>query len=437
MRLRRFAYGLPSLVCMACGTSERAESAEAGAGDHCVDIVVNRAMFEDRDAWFVNGDSLPGGLWASDNVIHLAWTSYRFLDGHTTEYLTDTAPWLILSSFDEATGAVIRNDRYAPFPPSIKWGEGAIRSFAARADGTFVVGHEWVTNSGMSFSAGIGRSTDPTIYTSVSLAEVGPEDTIAAQTFAAWDGEAFALHAYGAPPQFSLHVARVDDQGNVLLPFTQYGITANVPPAVLSHRTATSPESGRTYSFDAEGDTILNGHLRDGSPLPGTESGPKTVVASAEPLYSASDPAIAADASGAWALWWQFAGGSPTVDYKILLQRLDLDGEEIGESATLPLFPLSDPGGIARWTLLSRGESVEVLAASNYSLYSFRYDGALGPPKRVLTLAPDDALDIRDMQAIEWQGETWLSYSQNKGDFYVRVLKVKDGCVYPAKPDLP
>lgn len=182
-------------------------------------------------------------------------------------------------------------------------------------------------------------------------------------TFAAWDGEAFAMHVYGAPLTFGLFVARVGDNGDIVLPLTEYGIASNVPPTIFSHRTSTNPESGRSYSADASGSAFLSGHLRDGTRLPGTESGAKVVKASGESTEVANTAAISADAAGAWVVWQQNIDAAETWGLKV--QRVDLNGDATGAAGTIPIFPVDPEDGIWRWGLLSHGETATIIAASD------------------------------------------------------------------------
>ncbi|MCE7894954.1 MAG: hypothetical protein DYH12_35490 [Sorangiineae bacterium PRO1] len=43
-------------------------------------------------------------------------------------------------------------------------------------------------------------------------------------------------------------------------------------------------------------------------------------------------------------------------------------------------------------------------------------------------------IDIRQMSAVQWNGETWLTYHQASYAIHVRLLKATPGCVYVAEP---
>jgi hypothetical protein len=420
-----------SAGCAGCGGGAGA----GGLAPGCVDITVNADVLDDAAAWLRRVHPVPGGLWATAQGIHYSWIAYRFFpEGTSGQYLEETVPWLIVSTFESETGAVTRHDRYKMFPDGFSYSTAVIRSFAGRADGTFSVGHERVENGEHPERVALGHFGDPDLYQSLLVATAGDPSLVSSQTAAAWDGEAFALHAYGAPPQFTLHVARVDDLGNVVLPFTEYGITSNAAPSVLGHATATSAESGRTYVFDAAGDNLLNGHLRDGTRLPGTEFGPKLVKANGTVTTFSAIGTVSADQAGAWVAWTQINVTKPE-RYEIVVQRLDADGSSIGDAAVLPIGPLDDPGGVEAWRLLARGSSVVIFTSSSSAVYRNDYDGVeLGPPERILEGGANVELDIRAMEAIEHDGDVWLSYAQYKGPSYLRVIKAAPGCVYPAEP---
>jgi hypothetical protein len=67
-------------------------------------------------------------------------------------------------------------------------------------------------------------------------------------------------------------------------------------------------------------------------------------------------------------------------------------------------------------------------------MYTFVATDAALSPGTILIDGLNDEADIRAMEAIDHDGDVWLSYAQYKEPFYLRVIKASPGCVYPAKP---
>ncbi len=427
-----------ALVGLGSGCGGGSDDTPGSGGDSgaegCVDIAITPETLGDSQAWYSGRmEELSGALWASDLGVHRSWMAYHWpAPKSSLDTFWDTTPWLVVSTFDPQSGQLIGNDSFNLFPPGSSPSDSEIPSFAGRADGNFAVGYSWFESGIHPQRVAMGKVGTAALDHQVSLPVDGDASLIARQTAAGWDGEAFAIHAYGAPPQFSLWVARVEEAGNVLLPLTEFGVTANTATTIAAHKTSTDPDSGRTYVFDAAGSTILNGHLRDGTRLPGTELGPKSVEPiGVEPAF-ATNAATSADGQAAWVMWRQNA--LTKLGWEVLVQQLDLDGNPMTPAASIPPQPLNESDALDRWALLARGKGVLVIAASAYAVYRFDYDGEkLSAPVRIVS-TQDIEMDIRNLALLDWNGETWLTYSLLQPVSVLRVLKVKPGCVYPGVP---
>ncbi|GMU39025.1 MAG: hypothetical protein HS104_16945 [Polyangiaceae bacterium] len=423
------------VFAVACGPEDEQHgngSGTGGAGSQggaagCVDVAFRTSDFADAKKWLPKGDVVRGGLWATATAMSFAWIAYRFYpEGTPGQFLDDTVPWLALHTLNPENGAVVSQRVEALMPEGSLSTNSVITSFAGRKDGTFAVGFDYVEGTEHPQRVALGNIDSPGLSKYLVPSASG---SVAAQTFAAWDGESFALHGYGTPPQFSLKLARVNDAGEVVLPFTQYGIASNVPPPVFSHRTSTNPESGRSYSADASGSAFLSGHLRDGTPLPKTGGGNKVVKASGQSTEVANMAVVSADSDGAWLMWQQNIDAAGTLG--LVVQRVDLNGDATGDAGIIPIFPVDAEDGIWRWAILSHGASATIIAASDRSFYRFEYDGKkVSSP--VLFVGPGEpySFDPRDIEVIQAHGDLWVSYLSG---FDLRLLKVKSGCHYPAK----
>lgn len=425
------------VVAVACGPEHSQPGGGGGTGGAsgqggaagCVDVVLGPGALAAPPNWFGKGDAIRGGLGATSNNIEVAWMAYRPVkQGGTAQFLNDTVPWLVISTLDPTTGEVVSTQPRAIFPAGVKWGDAVLRSVAWRDDGRFALGYGLYLDDGSSPARfRLGHASAPDFEDGTLALPAGVPEV--RHTFSAWDGEAFAMHVYGAPPTFGVFVARVDDSGDVVLPLKEYGIASNVPPTIFSHRTSTSAESGRSYSADASGSAFLSGHLRDGTRLPGTESGAKIVKANGQSTEVANSAVVSADAAGAWLMWQQNIDAAGT--WGLVAQRVDLDGDAIGSAGIIPIFPFDPEDGIWRWGILSHGDSATIIAASDRSFYRFDYDGKkVSAPLRFVGPGDPYTFDPRDIEVIQAHGDIWVSYSSGVD---VRVLKVKDGCHYPAK----
>ncbi|MBK7580070.1 MAG: hypothetical protein IPI67_07660 [Myxococcales bacterium] len=352
-----------------------------------------------------------------------------------------TFAWLVVSTFAEDTGIAVGQDLHSVFPPGITTNEAVIESVAGRSDGLFSIGYDYPEGTVRKQFASLGRVGVEKLAVTVEIPSDGDPTQLADQTAAAWDGEAFAMHAYGAPPQFTLHVARVSESGAVLLPFKQFGQTVNVNYILDGHVTSTNAESGRTYVFDSFSESILNGHLRTGESF---TSGPQKIQAvGLPPTSSANMAVVSADSSGAWLGWTQW---SETESGKrdAIVQRVDSGGKPSGDAvlfSTEIAKPLGDPSGVWEWAISSQGGTdALVVAATHEGIYSKQITNGI-PKDAVVVLDGNGApeLDARDFEIVEAQDERWVFFSEKHQGYVqiLRVLKLAEGCVYPAALGAP
>ncbi|MBK7583140.1 MAG: hypothetical protein IPI67_23445 [Myxococcales bacterium] len=353
-------------------------------------------------------------------------TGYRFYpEGTTGQFLGDTVQWLIVSTFHPDTGKLAENNLFQLMPNGLTADFSGVRSFAGREDETFAVGYDYAENNKLPPRASLGRLGDTDVLKTVLLPATPDPSVIALQTAAAWDGEAFALHAYGAPPQFTLHVGRMNDQASVILPLTQFGQTASAatPGYVLGHRTSTNATSGRTFVFDS--DVVqVNVHDRAGAALPFS---PVVLQPPGAPQSGFSTGAVSADDfGGAWFVYTWIA----QLDRAIEIVHMDDKGGIDKYFESRP--PKSDIGYFKVHAMTARKESALIASATFYGVYTLTVDASGVSEPTLVVQGLDTEHDLRDMELIDFGGETWLSYSENASNPYLRVLKLSPGCVYPA-----
>jgi len=428
------ASGLAALLSAGCGQSDDAACAACTGGtggsggvEGCVDVAITAKVLGDSKEWLDVG-ALSGPLWARADALHVAWVGYHSHSGGKT-----SVPWLVVGTIHPDLGTIVDAQTYSLFPPALTYVDCAIYSFAGRSDGTFAVGHAWVEDGKRPPRVAIGRLGSPELKTALIPLAVGDANMFAGQSAAGWDGEAFALHGYDAPPQFALFAARVDDQAQVLLPFTEFGWTKNPAYTVFTHRVSTDATSGRSFVFDADGPRIVNAHERSGDQTPLTKAGPMELKASGASEADSQYGVVSADSEGgAWFAWaddvvW---GARPS----LAVAHLDAKGSVTHSFKTQP--PAGDAGNFARHALVPRPTGAWLVSATGYGMYTFDVaDSGLSAPARLVEGLSDDN-DVRDMEAIEFQGERWVSYAEYKAERFIRVLKAKPGCVYPARPAL-
>lgn len=409
-----------------------AGSGGISGGPSCVDIQIGPSALSSPRQWVPQGEPIPGGLWVSGDDLHVAWMAFEWngVPG------SDTFARLVISSFNRVSGVVSQPTVHSLFPSGVTTNEAVVESFAGRSDGLFAVGYDYMDAGSRKQFATLGQAGVDALVGTFEIPVDGDPLQLGDQSAAGWDGEAFAMHAYGSPPQFTLHVARVSETGGTLLPFTQYGQTINVNYILDGHVTSTNPESGRTYVFDSLSENLLNGHLRTGESF---TAGPKQIQAVGFATSTTANKAVvSSDEAGAWIGWIQIDDATST-SFNAVVQRVDLDGNPIENAAVFPTkvgAEFGDLGGVGEWALLSGGaQRVDVVAATGLSIYSLAISGGSVGAGTVLvdgSSAPE--LDARDFEITEAQGEKWVFFSEKRQGHIrlLRVVKAVDGCVYPA-----
>lgn len=396
---------------------------EGGSG--CADTVIRSSSFVSGKDWAAGLGVVRGWFVTSASGLAVVAVGYARNGSPTIE----TAEMVVgVFSVDSEDASVLDVRELALFPSGITPTDASVDAVAAHGD-LLAIGLD-DSFDGDAQRVALVPTTTTELPTFVSLPIAEAPSPVIGQSFAAWDGEAFAMHAYGVPPT-TLFVSRVATDGTVLMPLTRYGRTASDPTTILGHVSSTSPESGRTYVFDASGAGYLSGHLRDGTPLPGTETQAKKIQAVGTPTLSPHLPGVAADAEGAWVGFEQYNGTN--IGMPMLVQRLTADGDPSGPAIEVPLFPLDDPGGVRTWDLVSAGPNrVTVTAASSFGVYAMDVED--GEVRNLRAVAKFDGKkeDIRDLIALEHAGELWIGFSENSNGTVLRVLKASPGCVYGA-----
>lgn len=380
-----------------------------GAVEGCVDIAITPALLPGPKKW-VDVGHVAGTLWATEGGLRVAWVTYELYESWAEK---TSIAWLALGTLEPDSATVVDASVYSLFPPDVTYSESAIYSFAGRPDGAFAVGYGWTEAGTRPQRAGIGRLGSPALENTVVLPSASSATFIGIQSAAAWDGQAFALHAYDAPPQFALFVARIDDKANVLLPFTEFGLTPNPSYMVFTDWISTHPTSGRTFVFDAESYRVVNAHERDGKPAPFTQSGPMLLDAQGasekDSLYGAVD---ADDDGGAWFAWADDVSFS--IDPSLAVAHLDASGSVTHSFKTHP--PPDDPGAFGRHALVARGQEAWLVSATGYRMYTFQVTEAGLSEPSVLVDGLYEQTDMRYLEAIEYQGEYWVAYTEIQGE---------------------
>jgi hypothetical protein len=226
-----------------------------------------------------------------------------------------------------------------------------------------------------------------------------------------------------------LHVARLDEHGSVLLPFTQFGQTAEAakPGYSLGHRTSTNAQSGRTFVFDV---ARVNAHERLGAALPFS---PTELKPAGAPEGLLSTGAVAADDSGG--AWFAY---SRIDQIDRALEIVHVDPEAAIDRYFEARPPKSDIGHFRLQAVAARKDTALLVSATHYGVYSLGAGTSGASQPTLLVEGLNAEHDLRDMELIDSDGETWLSYSENSATSYLRILKVAPGCVYPAfSPNRP
>jgi hypothetical protein len=390
---------------------------EGGAPTGCVDVVMGRDLFADHGEWSHGVGFCRGGAWGTPGLVHVAWLAWR-LDG---------TPWLVVSTFDAATGAVVRHRRDSLAAP-LHWHDDCT---AAAGDpfGHFAVAYSRAGASPFPtewhVALGNVHGSAPPVVTDVGEFLVN---------HIGWDGEAFAVHGEYVPDLGEL-VLRIDAAGNVVLAAVLYGAACN-SCYERNEGLVTDADSGISYGFFGGG--ALAGHYRDGTPLPGMHDGHKDIVVPGVQL-SWSDWTLGADANGAWLRPW----GTPAHVYEdqAYAVRVDTAGNPTGDAVVVPY----DPQAGFSWSsgMLAEGSGFLALFSSNAGLLGIPYTGTGFAPVRTIVDPgpnPDPSPYSSQWYSAAHQhlftagGDPWILFDEANegGSAGVRLLSLRDGCSYPS-----
>lgn len=377
----------------------------------CVDIRVSTALLSEPSGWAPGGQTLPLGVWGSPEGIHVAWGASKKISGSKSVYV------LLVTTYDAKSGTLL-SERV--FDLLTTPNHGSLRAARGSPSGHIAV----IYSEGVERFLAIGHLDDP--FPSAVIASV---DTPWLPALVTWDGEAFMLD--GAHQGEGSYVGRFDTAGNQILPFTKYGGISG-PYVTYGPRLSTDPGTGITYLLGATGAPYVAGHLRDGTPLPGTNGVFKIIEPIGTSLEGGLAPSIAAGPEGAWAIW---NAHDLKLGLRTIAQRLDLDGDPVGNATELFVSLDVDPGIFMMHASMPRPNGAAWFAgATDMTIFQFEYDGEkMGEPQVLLqhgrTAKSLDALDVRDFYAFEHDGQTWLTFSEAL-HFVRRVLLAKPGCCY-------
>jgi hypothetical protein len=207
----------------------------------------------------------------------------------------------------------------------------------------------------------------------------------------------------------------------------------------------TDPETGISWLVSsAPGGIWLSGHLRDGTPLPGTEAeGGVLILPQGVPVGSATVywPALAPEGEEAMVAWHGYdetmlqriVAGSAVSDAIVLADHAGSLATKkalmrVGAEWWMGLLNPSTPGIESVWLSDTEMLSREVLVAHSDCRPSCE-------------LGQDYLLDVRSFYAVRWQDELWLGFwdlsdawtgeGHPVGVSPYRVVRVEPGCRYP------
>ncbi len=417
---------------MAGGGGGAAVGGQGGAPDGCVRITVSPQLLGDE--WFRALEAFPGWVWRTPSGLHVAWPGYRsYPEGTQAAFLSQTRTWLIVSSFEPATGELLAQREYDLFPADLSYSETWIYAVAGHEDDSFVAVVEYepqYETEGSPILLVRGQLAQPQLLGSVELST--PEVAgVSRPSHVAWDGEAYAVQMSDGQ---SLLVSRVGLDGSLLLPPTAYGVGMGVGYGEQGYHSSTNAESGATFVYAAQSGRWVTGHQRDGSALPlAATDGGLTVLPPEMSEAGAAYPAVAADElGGAWLVWQQFQSSGADNLHTGVAARIDAEGQLDPVLAFAPTaadaWPPENSCVIARsdrdaWIASNTRQEILVWEVT---------DGLLGEP-RTLVVGPGGGtnLAVGMLTAFDWRGETWFGFSHTSSGS-LHVVKADPGCVYAA-----
>lgn len=453
------ASGNPTVPGSDGGAGGAGADAADGSGplvEGCFDLTIGGELLGAE--FLPGGEVLPGGLWATnDGHLQVAWQVEKNSADVTINPLgaANTHLWLVLSTLDGTTGTWITHRTYDVVPKEYGASATDFRLAGGNPDGAFGAAYYYENRNQNYMSPEwlmLGSVSDPSMQITFPLTSddydvPAPSGRpVSTASPLAWDGEAFVWHGYGGGP---LWLERVDPQGNVVTPLTQFGHTGEIGYGDLGFKVSTDATTGMSYVLDPAsgfGPARLSGHDRAGAPLVGTEQGPKVV----EPVGIASSTSVYMDwidatPDGMWAVWTQFTSQKPPLYEEAILQHIGIEGSADRPAQVIPP-PAPDPHVIpmATCAVLGLSDATPLVVCKTYKIYAF---WNVLDPQAVIdsasSLAPDEdpGLDARSLMLAETTGgEVWLSFIEYPPAALSkairaqhRLVRVKPGCTYPRK----
>jgi hypothetical protein len=347
---------------------------------------------------------------------------------------------IVVESFDAASGELVRRREYAPWPSELV---GEVPSQAGAPDGSFVALFRY-------------RPPEDALPTDgVLIGHLDQEESTAWSppwTFeeggllhAAWDGEAFRLHARG--PDGELRLARLSTTGELILPLTPVG---RAGAFTYDHWEDTAdPQSGISLKVGIGAPGVyLVGHERDGELLPAVAANGFAHVGPTEGVGVGS--AVVSVALGGEGAMVSYDGP----EYCTVVQRLDLSPAPVSEPIEMDCYQtvfgerefsfgttaLAFHGG-HWWLAGDSGVGLELLKLSDTHVVERRDFVLHSLAECVATDSCPMILrrQFRDLDFIAWDDELWLGFldlsgNTDPGQRY-RIVRVLDDCHYLADRD--
>ena len=428
-----------AVALFGCGNSAHLQNGgAAGAGgaggaggaavEGCLDIHAGAARLPGGYSE-VSGGTPRNPFWVDDRGVHFASLA--------RSVATDRVH-LVVSSFDADTAEQWASRVYDPFP--VDHNATSTWDAAGAPDGSFVVTlHYNLENNDWGFEPiAIGHLDSPTL-TTVWLPPWSPQE--ASWVHVGWDGEAFAAHAI-AQQSADLRLVRLAPDGSVLTPETYVGKIFSIWSNDISLRT--DPLTGTTWMVSIYKPSVwLTGHLRDGTPLPGTEQNGGVALSepcSATGLYVG----IAPHGDSALVAWMDDTGlWRKTCVQSVASATPSAAGFTIDEGD----IPAGQKKVLARdsdswWMGINQpGVGIESMRLSDTELLSRT------PLVKYIT-CPDDCqlMKVEYLSAARWQQQLWFGFWDLSDDFTktghpvstdpYRIVRVKEGCSYLSAYDL-
>ena len=263
-----------------------------------------------------------------------------------------------------------------------------------------------------------------------------------------WDGEAFAVHGFGA--QNVQYVTRIAPDGTVLLAPTAFGQTFGYAEEV---RYVTDPVSGVSYAVSGRLAPFfpwLTGHLKDGTHTPdptkiqGLELKPQNFGPDGGWAGGVDRPCITAFPAGAAVAWSTTSSvGDPITTFvqpvgSTLGPTVDAIGIP-GEQLPPPAEPGAYDGHV--WlTIQPHPTGGWWLAGSNtMTINEIIVDPTGKSTRRVLvSFSASIGFAVSDFESVRYGDELWLGFldASSAKEQPFRVIRAKAGCTYKSMFDL-